>query len=126
MTLQFNGLEPGQNVSVDLAPNGPDVAWTTGPPFDRAGGIEVVPQSGLLPLSELSVTEDTLAVQTTAAGGGGELTFAVSLYLVADAGIETFYLRSNSDPGVEITAQLGDDQSEVVNQTPTLFAWYSE
>ena len=126
VTLQFNDIAPGQNVSVDLAPNGSDVAWTTGPPFDRAGGIEVVPQSGVLPLSQLSVTEETLSVQTTPAGGGGELTFAVSLYLVAEAGIETFYLRSNSDAGVEITAQLGDDQPEVVNQTPTLFAWYSE
>jgi hypothetical protein len=124
VTLQFNDLQPGQNVSVDLTPTGPDVAWSTGPPFDRAGGIEVAPQSGVLPLSQLSVTGDTLTVQTTAAGGGGGgLTFAVSLYLVAEAGIDTFYLKSVSDFGLEVTAQLGGGEPQIVNQTRTLFAW---
>ena len=47
----------------------------------------------------------------------------MSLYLVAEAGIDTFYLTSHSDAGVEVTAQLGDGRPNVVNQTRTLFAW---
>lgn len=124
ITLQVSNAAPGQRISVVLTPNGAPIGWSSGPAYGDASGIQLVAQSGSLPLSQLEVngTEATF-LTTSSGGGGGTIAFSFSLYLVAGADVETFSLRSESDPGVEVAAQVGDSVSQVVTQTQTLFAW---
>lgn len=123
--LQVSNAQPGQRVSVEISPNGVPIAWSMGGEFHRASGINVCSLSGAaLPLGQLSVTPSEVAILTSSNGGSGSLTVSLEAYLVAEAGISTFYLRSSSDPGIEITAFIANASPVVVNQTPTLFSFW--
>lgn len=121
--LQVSNATAGQNIAVVLTSNGVDIGWSTGPSFQNSAGIKVAALSGELPLTQFGINPSEVSFQTQSSGGGGSLTFQVSAYMVAKEGIGTFYLRSSSDPGVEVTAQIGDSVPQVVNTSQTLFSW---
>lgn len=124
LTLQVSNAAPGQRVSVQLRPSGGDAGFSTGPPFQNSSGLQAAAQSGVLPLSQLTMNPSQLTFLTSWQGGAsGILSFSVALSLVADPDVEAFFLRSSSDPGVQVTAQIGDAVPQVVNLTDTLFAW---
>jgi len=124
VTLQVSNAAPGQIVSIQVTPNGANVGWSTGPNFQDSAGIQVVAQSGQLPLTQMNANAQQVTFLTTASGGiGSALSFTVQIYLAADSDISTFYLRSSSDPGVQVTAAIGNSFPQAVNQTDTLFAW---
>lgn len=124
IALQVSNAMPGQTVSVAVAPNGPDVGLSSGPSLQNSSTLSIVSQSGPLPLTQATLTPQSVVVQTSAnVGAFSALSFSIRAYLVAEQGAETFYLRSASDPGIEVTAQLGDAAAVIVNQTQTLFAW---
>ena len=126
ITLNVSNAAAGQRIAVQLMPNGASVAWSTGPAFQNIAGILITAHSGVLPLTQLNVNsgEVLFLTATGGGGGGGALSFQLAAYLVADSNIETFLLRSNSDPGVEVTAAVGNSVPQVVNQSQTLFSWY--
>lgn len=124
ISIYVTNAAAGQKVSVQLTSNGAPVAWSTGPSFQNIAGIAVTSQSGTLPLLQFNVNSGEIIFLTTSGGGGGgALSFQVSAYLVAEPNIGTFYLRSSSDPGVEVTAAIGNSVPQVVNQSQTLFSW---
>ncbi len=126
VTLAVSNAQPGQRISVDLRGNGVDVAWSTGNPFQQSSGLELRSEASSIPASSFTVNGSAVEVSTSAGGAGGSsLDFSIELFLAADAGIETFFLRSASDPGVEVTAQIGSAQPEAVNQAQTPFSWSS-
>lgn len=124
--LQITNAQPGQNIWIDLQKVNETVAWSTGPAFDGSGGINIVVpgSSSALPLNSFIINAFSVKVSTVSAGGGGgALSFNVTLYLVAQPGIQSFSLRSLSDPGVTVQAQVGFAQPQVVNQTFSQFPW---
>ncbi|CAB5669231.1 Uncharacterised protein [Delftia tsuruhatensis] len=124
ITLYVSNAAAGQKIAVQLTANGVQIAFSTGPAFQNIAGVAVTAQSGSLPLSQFSMNSSQTAFLTTSqGGGGGALTFQVTAYLVAGTDIGTFYLRSSSDPGVQVTAAIGNSVPQVVNQTQTLFSW---
>lgn len=123
ISLQVADGWPGQQVTVLLTSTGTDVGFSSGPPLADSAGVSIVSQSGALPLTRASLNASAISVATSGSLGGGTMSFTVNAYLVADPGISTFYLRTTSDPGVEVTAQVGNAVPQVVNQTNTLFSW---
>lgn len=124
VTFYINNAAPGQKIAIQLTANGVPIGFSTGPAFQNIAGVSVTAQSGSLPLAQFSVNSAQVVFLTTSQGGsGGALTFQVAAYLVANAGISTFYLRSSSDPGIQVTAAIGSSVPQVVNQTQTLFSW---
>lgn len=125
IVLQVSGAAPGQKISVQLTPNGSNIGFSTGPDFQSSGGIQIVAQTGNLPLSQLNVNASQATFLTSASGGGSSssLSFNVTAFFVADPSISTFYLRSSSDPGISVQVQIGNALPQVVNQTDTLFSW---
>jgi hypothetical protein len=126
LKLQVSNAAPSQSISVDLAPQGGSnmIAFSTGPDFGGSAGINITVSGDSLPLSSFYVTPQEVNVHTTASGGGGgTLTFTVALYLAAQQNLETFYLKSSSDPGVVVQAVIGEAQPQTVNSTPTLFSF---
>jgi hypothetical protein len=124
LEFDVSNAAPGEKIAVQLTPNRSPVAFSTGPPFQIAGGLQIEAQSGSLPLSAFNVDESEATFLTVSSGAmSGSLSFSISLFLAADAGVSDFYLRSSSDPGVQVSAQVGNAQPQVVDQTDTLFAW---
>ncbi|MFJ2682440.1 hypothetical protein ACIOYV_01720 [Pseudomonas sp. NPDC087342] len=122
--LQVSNLQAGQRVVVQVSPEGSPIAWSAGPAFNSASGINLEVDGGGVPIYALSVSPSQLSVDTTfGQGGSGAMSFSVALYLVAQPGIQVFRLRSMSDPGILIVAGIGDSQPQTVNQTLTLFSW---
>ena len=123
--IHVSNAAAGQKIAVRLTPNGASVGWSTGPAFQNIDGISVTADSGTLPLLQFNInTGEVVFLTTSSGGGGGSLTFLLSAYLVGAPNIETFYLASSSDPGVEVTAAIGNGLPQFVNQSQTLFAWY--
>jgi hypothetical protein len=128
ITLYVGNAAPGQKIAVQLTGNGAPVAFSTGPAFQSIAGVSVTSQSGgALPLAQFSIdsSQTTFLTSSSGGGGGGALTFQVAAYLVAAPDIATFYLRSSSDPGVQVTAAIGNNVPQMVNPTQTLFSWTS-
>lgn len=126
LTLQVANAQAGQSIVVSVTPYGSTgipVGFSSGPALATASGLQVIAQSGTLPLATLSLTTSQIRIETVSNGGGGAITFSVPLYLAADEDIEMFLLQSYSDPDIQITAQVGDALPQVVNMTPTVFAW---
>ena len=124
VTFYVTNAAPGQKIAVQLTANGTSIAFSTGPAFQNIAGVSVTAQSGSLPLSQFSInSSQTTFMTSNSGGGGGSLTFQLNAYLVAATGISTFYLRSSSDPGLQVTAAIGNSTPQVVNQTQTLFSW---
>lgn len=125
ITLQVLNAAPGQQIGVQLSASLPgSVAWSSGPSFSNFAGVQVTSQTGSLPIIDLNVSSGRLTITTSSAGGGwGTMNFTVQLYLAATTDLDMFYLSSSSDPGVQITAAIGDTVPQVVNQTQTLFPW---
>jgi hypothetical protein len=125
ITLQVSNAVPGQEIAVQLTSRGPNVAFGTGPDFASTAGLEIVSESGPVPVSEVEVNAREVVLVTAASGGGGggSVNFSVSLFLAADADVSTFSLRSASDSGVVVSASIGNAPPQVVNQTQTIFSW---
>jgi hypothetical protein len=120
-----SSAQPGQNISVTLSEKDTPVAWSTGPEFSGSAGIQVTTQSGDLPLTSFYVTPSDVKFSTSSQSGGSALAFTVAAFLVAQKDITAFFLSSASDPGVEVSVQVGNAQPQIVNQTPTPFFWPS-
>lgn len=126
LALQVDNAQPGQQISVQLGgDDGSTVAFSSSPGTGgESSGLVVDSESGVLPLTQLSLSGDRLLVQTSSADeGGAAMSFRVEGFLVAGADTDTFTLASTSDPGVEITASVGGAQPQVVNASPTMFEW---
>lgn len=125
VALQVMNAVPGQTISVRLSASLPgSVVWSSGPSFSNFAGVQVDSQSGSLPLVDLNVSSGLLTIQTSADGGGwGVMSFTVQLYHAATGELDIFYLSSTSDPGIQVTAAIGDAVPQVVNQAQTLFPW---
>ncbi|MEO6678876.1 MAG: hypothetical protein ABIO21_16035 [Pseudomonas sp.] len=123
--LQVSNAQPGQRVSVEVSAQGSQIAWSTGPAFQSAGGINInVPSGNAVPVGSFSVSSSLITVNISSNGGSyAALSFNLSLSLVAQAGIQNFSLRSRSDPGISVTASIGNSHPQTVNQTMTLFPW---
>ena len=126
--LSVNNAMPGQKVAIQLSSSGSgtQVAFSSGPVFESMAGIQLTSQSGILPLSQLSMNSSQIATLTAAGGSGSvsTLTLQIQAYLVATLDIRMFCLQSTSDSGIEVTAAVGYGMPQVVNQVPTLFNWY--
>jgi hypothetical protein len=123
--LQVSNAAAGQNIWVELQAQGSPVAWSTGPDFESSAGINIqVATGGALPLNTFFINASQVQVNTASSGSGsGALSFNITLYLVAKAGIQMFSLRSRSDPGISVLARIGNAQPQAVNQTFTPFYW---
>lgn len=123
--VHVSNAAAGQKIAIQLKPNGASVGWSTGPSFQNIDGISVTAQSGTLPLMQFNINSgEVIFLTTSGGGGGGSLSFQLNAYLVAASNIETFFLSSSSDPGIEVTAAIGNSVPQVVNQSQTLFPWY--
>jgi len=125
LMLQIDNAVPGQSIVVSVSPSGGIPVGFSGGPFQTltTTWLQLIAQSGSVPLASLAVTGNQIRIETTSVGGGGTITFSIPLYLAAGEGVEAFLLQSRSDPGIQVTAQVGDGFAQVVNMSPTLFAW---
>ena len=123
ITIRFANVQPGQQLGVSLTGNGSPVAFSNGPDFQDDSGIAITGLSGTIPVSRLSLSSSRVQLATSSEGGGVGLTGTLRAYLVAEGDADTLFLRSTADPGVELTAQIGDSVPQVVNPSQTLFSW---
>lgn len=124
LALQIANVQPGQSILVTVAASGGvPVGFSTGPALTANAGLQLIAQSGSVPVAYMSVTASQVRIQTAPNGYGGTITLSVPLYLAAAEDIETFALQSRGDVGTLITAQVGSGTPQVVNPTPTVFAW---
>lgn len=123
VTLQVSNVQAGESITVDVTPNGGNIGWSSGVPFQASGGIKILAESGALPLSQFILNSSSLTVTTSSSGSSGSLQFAVQLSLVADDTVQTFYLRAVSSPSVQVAVALEAGPLQVVNSTMTLFSW---
>lgn len=123
ITIQFDDVEPGQQIGVSLTSIGAPVAFSTGPDARNDAGLQLRSLSGSIPLSQLSLNASEIRLSTSSQGSGAGVTGTLRAFLAADSDAETLQLRSTADPGVEVTAQIGNSVPQVVNETQTLFAW---
>lgn len=123
--LTITGVQPGQAINVNVSGNGANVAWSMGPSFESSAGISLTSASGAqLPVEKFSVNGSQIQILTSSAGGsGGALTISVEVFLVADPTIATFFLDTESGPGTQVTAAIGNTAPQVVNLSNTLFNW---
>lgn len=121
--FQVSNAQPGQRISIQLTGAGVQVAFSTGPSFTNTSGVEVTSLTGSLPLESVQLNASQLLFQTSPEGDGSTLTFRARMFLVGNDGVQLFYLRSFSDPGVEVTASVGNSIPQVVNLSQTLFSW---
>lgn len=125
VTLQISNALPGQTIEIDLFPaGGASVGWSTGPAFDAVGGIAIVAQGSVLPLSQLSLSSSRIEIMAPQAGGS-PVNLALTAYLAADPAIDSFILRNSSDQGVAILAAVGSAPALPVNPSDTLFPWFA-
>lgn len=125
--LTISGVQPGQRVllGVQGSPSAP-VSFSIGPSEGWESGFVLNSQWQAIPVTNLSLSGSTLAIDTLSAGGGGSTPIMVEVYLVASEGVQSFTLVNQSDPGITVTASsVGYDDAQTVNQSPTLFPWYS-
>ena len=115
-TISFAQVQPGQQVALQVQ----NAYLSSGTVGAAGSGISVFAQSAPLPVSNLTVTSQQIALATSGMGMGEPAYFSVSVMLAVQPG-ETFSLRSASDPGVGVTAQIAGSEPQVVNQTWTLF-----
>lgn len=124
ISLVVGNVFAGQVIQVDLASMDAPVGWSTGAEFAGASELGVRSLSGYVPLDSLRISASQVQIRLAHGyDGGGATTIEVVLYLVAEANIQTFSLRSSSDPSVSVRASLGFSQPMNVNQNPTLFSW---
>ena len=123
VTVQFSNVQPGQQLALSLTSNGTEVGWSTGPDFQNSSGLAVSSQGDVLPLMQMEVNPSQIRFTTSSASESGTLSFTVRLFLVGQPGIDTFYVRSDSDPGVEVELSVADSVPQVVDQSQTLFPW---
>ena len=125
LTLQFENVQPGQSIVVSIIPyGGIPVGFSSGPALNSASGLQVIAQSGSVPVDHLSVTSNQIRIQTASSGYGGTLAFALPLYLAAGEGVERFVLQSSADTSILVWANVGTDGlAEAVHQGPTLLDW---
>lgn len=123
ITIDVSNVEPGQKVGIELSSSGPDVAWSLGSSFKANAGLAITSQSGVLPITLFSVKSSEIQIETASGSDENSLTFSLELYLVGGADIDMFYLQSYSDPGIEITAQIGDSLPQTVSSSLTPFNW---
>ena len=102
---------------------GTAVAFSTGPDSQNDAGLRLSGLSGPIPVSRLSMGPSQIRLATSPQGGGGEPPGTLRVYLAAEGDTVTFLLRSTADPGVRVTAQIGESVPQVVNRTQTLFSW---
>jgi len=121
--IEVSNAQPGQNIGISLSGNGTQVAFSTGQNFSNQAGIQLVSSGSDLPLETFYVNPSETKFTTSSQGGGTSLTFTLNAWLVAEEGTSTFFLRSTSDPGIEVQAAIGNSLPQVINQTNTLFSW---
>lgn len=123
ITFSIANVQPGQNIAITLGSQGASIGFTAGPVGSTESGVALSGEAGPVPITSLRLLTNALLIRTGDTGGGGSITFTLSAYLAAQSDIETFTLTSNSDSGIEVTAQVGTSMPQVVNETRTLFAW---
>ena len=122
--LSVSNAQPGQRVAVQLQSAGSvPVSFSAGPTFGSTWGIGLSSPTGAVPVVDLQVGASTIEVQTSVSSDAGALDWTMTLFLVAGPGVDEFYLSSASDPGVEVTAAIGNAEPQVVNATQTPFVW---
>jgi hypothetical protein len=123
LTLQFQSISPGQMVAVQLVPNGASIEFSSGPALADSAGVQVVAQSGFLPLAQLTITSSHLAILTQS-GSANVTGFTMTLFLAADPSVSTFSMRSTSDAGILVMAQIGDSNPQAIGGADTVFSWH--
>ena len=126
LVLQVADAQPGQAIRITLSAANATIAWSLAPPPDeRATGLSLTCEQGSsLPLTQMVLDQQNLVFFTSSDGDGASaLEFTLSAYLVASGPVSPFSLASTSDPGVLVTATVGDGSPIVLAQTPTPFEW---
>ena len=122
--LQVSNAVPGQQIVVVLAEKNAPVAWSTGPVSAGPSGIFIRTSTGAaLSLSNFSISADQVQVNTSHGASQASLSFSIGLYLVGQAGIQAFSLRSRSDPGVMVQVSIGGSPLQALNGSFTTFSW---
>ncbi|MBV6748960.1 hypothetical protein KV580_01530 [Pseudomonas chlororaphis] len=122
--LQVSNVAPGQRIVVELAEKDSPVAWSAGPFSKGSSGIFIRASPGaILPLSDFSTSADQVVVSMSARASQNSLSFSIGLYLVAQAGMQAFSLRSHSDPGVMVQVSIGGSPLQALNGSFTTFSW---
>lgn len=111
ISLQVFSSQPEQ-VSLQIANDGPAVYWSLGRPGSPGSGLQVTSPNGSVSISNLLVTPDLLSFQTSSEAGA-PISFVLNLYIEAEASAETFTIRAQGGPDLQITAFFEGDQTTI-------------
>jgi hypothetical protein len=124
VTFSISNVMPGQQIAVLLQANGTDVAFSSGPAQSDQNWVDLTSPMGNLSFQQLSVSNSEVTLSPSFDDvDAGPTQVQVRLYAAAAPGTETFFLQSNSDPGVQVTASFSDGMQVPLSDAPTLIQW---
>ncbi len=126
LSLTVSNMEPGQQLAIQLGDSAgePDADVAS---FQILGSDGYIPdallesETGAVPVTSFLIGETEIILRTSPAGLSGNIDFTFTLFVSTAPSTSMISLSNSSDPGVEVTAQLGNQLPQVVNQTPTPF-----
>ncbi len=129
-TVTVSNAQPGQKISVVLVPvsSSPDdqVNWSVGKPMASSStGIQLNASGGIaVPVTSMSVNGTTIVVYTSSnSSGGSSISFTISAFLVAAAGLQYLNIQCNTSPGPIVAFQFPGQAPITLNQTPVAVKW---
>ena len=126
LSLNVSNMEPGQQLAIQLGDS-------TGEPDADVASFQILgpdgytpdalleSETGAVPVTSFLIGETEIILRTSPAGLSGNIDFTFTLFVSTAPSTSMISLANSSDPGVEVTAQLGNQLPQVVNQTPTPF-----
>jgi len=126
LTFQVSDFQLGQQLGISLS-QGPGatspVAFSSGEPFQPGSTIVLDALDNPLSIDNLDISESQILIYTVPSDQFDNVSFTLQLNLVAEQGIEGYYLRLEADPGVSVTVSTGSTLPRIVNNTETYFEW---
>ncbi|MEO6027677.1 MAG: hypothetical protein ABIR79_12490 [Candidatus Binatia bacterium] len=126
VTLTVQGtFNANQTVTVFVKPMAAQdkINWSNGPDLEDSSSLNFFVASGDLPLQTFLVNPGYISTTAGPDGPTDGATINLQLFLAATSGVEDFYLRTESDSGITVTAAITDAQPQILNATDTLFSF---
>lgn len=131
VSFDVSGMQPGQQLTIRMGDSSgePDANVAS---FQVLGPDGFVPdallesRTGAVPVTSFLIGETEISLSTAVSDLSGNIDFTITLFISTAPSTNVISLETEGSPGVQVTARLGNQMPQVVNNTPTLFTLNDE
>lgn len=123
VSIEVVGAEPGSKLELKASANGSPVAWSLGPPGNRAPGLQFVSPLQVMPIAQAFIAGEVLVVVTGTDSELQALRYSLDLFLEAEQATDVFYLNSTGSGVGLVSAQIGGGPLVVLGAGPNALPW---